>query len=62
MKTHLRVLGEELLDGRRLVGGEIIEHDVNFTRPFGFADQFGEECDEIGAGGFGKYTWPISAV
>ena len=50
MEPQLRMFLQELFDSFGLVSRQIIEHDMNLTGPFGFADYIGKKVDELGAG------------
>ena len=50
MKSHFGVVVKELLHRFGFVGGEIIEHDMDFSRPRGLLDHGSHELDEVGAG------------
>ena len=47
---HFRVLGQEFLHRFSLVGRKIVQHDVDFLRPPGLAEQLIQKSDELGAG------------
>jgi hypothetical protein len=50
MKSHFGVVVKELLHRFGFVGGEIVEHDMDFSRPLGLLDYDSHELDEVGAG------------
>ena len=41
---------QEVFDSFGLASRQIIEDDMDFTGPFGFADYVGKKVDEVGAG------------
>jgi hypothetical protein len=50
MEANLRMGRQELLDGLGLVRRQVIQHDVDFPRPFHLAYQFREKSDKFDAG------------
>lgn len=50
MEPNLRMGHQELLDSLSFVGGQVIQHDVDFPRPFHLACQFREKSDKFDAG------------
>src|SRR5579859_1581940 len=50
MKLDARVYGEKLLNSRGLVGGEVVQDDVDLLTPWLAGDHGAEESDELLAG------------
>ena len=50
VETHVGILRQEFLYYFGLVGGKIVQHDVDFRRPPGLAEQLIRKGDELGAG------------